>query len=68
MTDVTANTDTLYCANHPTIATSLRCNRCNKPICHKCAVLTPVGLLFARKWVMKGMSASGKTEPEAAAA
>ncbi len=43
MTDVTANTDTLYCANHPTVATSLRCNRCNKPICTKCAVLTPVG-------------------------
>jgi hypothetical protein len=49
MTDATtnapapANTDTLYCANHPTVATSLRCNRCNKPICHKCAVLTPVG-------------------------
>ena len=43
MTDATANTDTLFCANHPNIATSLRCNRCNKPICHKCAVLTPVG-------------------------
>ena len=43
MTDVTTNTDTLYCANHPSVATSLRCNRCNKPICHKCAVLTPVG-------------------------
>jgi hypothetical protein len=33
----------LYCANHPTVETSLRCNRCNKPICSKCAVLTPVG-------------------------
>src|SRR5579859_745784 len=47
MTDATTNahtdTDTLYCANHPTVATSLRCNKCNKPICHKCAVLTPVG-------------------------
>jgi len=47
MTDATANiptdTETLYCANHPTVATSLRCNKCNKPICHKCAVLTPVG-------------------------
>ena len=32
------------------------------------ALLSPVGLLFARKWVMKGMSASGKTEPEPAAA
>src|SRR5258708_39626000 len=47
MTDATTNiptdTETLYCANHPTVATSLRCNRCNKPICSKCAVLTPVG-------------------------
>ncbi len=43
MTEVTTNTDTLYCANHPSVTTSLRCNRCNKPICTKCAVLTPVG-------------------------
>ena len=44
MTDATTtDTDTLYCANHPNTATSLRCNRCNKPICTKCAVLTPVG-------------------------
>ena len=34
---------TLYCANHPSVATTLRCNRCEKPICSKCAVLTPVG-------------------------
>src|SRR5260370_19625291 len=47
MTDATTNiptdTETLYCANHPNVATSLRCNKCNKPICTKCAVLTPVG-------------------------
>ncbi len=35
--------DTLYCANHPQTETSLRCNKCNKPICTRCAVLTPVG-------------------------
>jgi hypothetical protein len=34
---------TLYCANHPNVETSLRCNNCNKPICPKCAVLTPTG-------------------------
>jgi hypothetical protein len=34
---------TLYCANHPDRETMLRCNRCNKPICYQCAVLTPVG-------------------------
>lgn len=33
----------LYCANHPDVETSLRCNRCEKPICIKCAVLTPTG-------------------------
>lgn len=33
----------LYCANHPTRETSLRCNRCEKPICTQCAVLTPTG-------------------------
>ena len=34
---------TLYCANHPDRETSLRCNRCEKPICVQCAVLTPTG-------------------------
>jgi hypothetical protein len=33
----------LYCANHPHIETTLRCSRCEKPICAKCAVLTPTG-------------------------
>jgi hypothetical protein len=33
----------LYCANHPNIETGLRCNQCEKPICPKCAVLTPTG-------------------------
>ena len=35
--------ETLYCANHPTRQTLLRCNRCEKPICSECAVLTPTG-------------------------
>ena len=34
---------TVYCVNHPQTPTTLRCNRCNKPICAKCAVLTPTG-------------------------
>jgi hypothetical protein len=33
----------VYCANHPGVETSLRCNRCGKPICSKCAVRTPTG-------------------------
>jgi hypothetical protein len=35
--------EVLYCANHPDVQTILRCNRCGKPICTRCAVLTPVG-------------------------
>jgi len=37
------STPTLYCANHPNVETTLRCNRCEKPICSKCAILTPTG-------------------------
>lgn len=33
----------MHCANHPDVETLLRCNRCDKPICVKCAVQTPVG-------------------------
>lgn len=33
----------LYCENHPNTETTLRCNRCDKPICAKCAVLTETG-------------------------
>ena len=35
--------DMLFCANHPSTETLLRCNKCGKPICMKCAVQTPVG-------------------------
>lgn len=46
---------TLYCANHPDRETSLRCNRCEKPICSSCAVLTPVG--YRCKECVKGQQA-----------
>jgi hypothetical protein len=36
---------TLYCANHPDVPTMLRCKRCEKPICAKCAVSTPTGYI-----------------------
>lgn len=36
-------TEPLYCANHPQTETTLRCNRCEKPICSKCAIHTPTG-------------------------
>ncbi len=32
-----------FCYRHPEVETGLRCNRCGKPICVKCAVRTPVG-------------------------
>ena len=41
--EVPADDGVLYCANHPTVETRLRCNRCGKPICTRCAVQTPVG-------------------------
>lgn len=37
------DTNTLYCYNHPNTETNLRCNNCERPICPKCAVLTPTG-------------------------
>ena len=40
---MTQTTETLYCYNHPTRETSLRCNNCNRPICASCAVRTPTG-------------------------
>ncbi len=33
----------LHCVNHPTVETYLRCNKCGRPICARCAVRTPVG-------------------------
>ena len=41
--DSSPNEEVVYCANHPDVETLLRCNRCGKPICLKCAQLTDVG-------------------------
>ena len=35
--------ETLYCYIHPNRPTTLRCNRCERPICAEDAVLTPTG-------------------------
>lgn len=32
-----------YCAVHPTVETALRCNKCGRYMCIKCAVKIPVG-------------------------
>ena len=33
----------MRCAFHPKVETLLRCSKCEKPICSRCAILTPVG-------------------------
>lgn len=38
-----ASPQNLYCYVHPDRETLLRCNRCERPICTSCAVLTPTG-------------------------
>ncbi|MCX6079039.1 MAG: hypothetical protein NTW32_05855 [Chloroflexi bacterium] len=40
---MTATSLPTYCANHPDVETMLRCNRCDKPICAKCAIKSPIG-------------------------
>ena len=35
--------ETLYCYIHPNRPTTLRCNRCNRPICTQDAIRTPTG-------------------------
>ena len=40
---MTEQTPITFCSNHPNTETSLRCNRCEKLICSKCAVQTPIG-------------------------
>ena len=37
------NEHALTCYIHPKVETQLRCNRCDKPICIKCATHTPTG-------------------------
>ena len=39
----TPETGLAYCYRHPDVETGLRCNRCGRPICPKCARRTPVG-------------------------
>lgn len=45
MTDHTHDdhNETAYCEKHPDREATLRCNRCNRRMCSKCAVHTPTG-------------------------
>ncbi len=38
-------TETLFCYAHPDRETSLRCRRCEKPMCVSCAQRTPTGYI-----------------------
>jgi len=42
-TEHTEESTKLYCTVHPNVETTLRCNRCGRPMCTRCAVKTPVG-------------------------
>jgi hypothetical protein len=35
--------ESMRCETHPDVETNLRCGKCDKPICPKCMVETPVG-------------------------
>ena len=35
--------DQEYCYRHPKVQTNLKCGRCLKPICTKCAIIGPAG-------------------------
>lgn len=39
------DTNAIYCYAHPTRETSLRCKRCDNPICTSCAVRIPTGYI-----------------------
>jgi len=51
--DVKTKAETLVCYNHPDRETMLRCNRCERPICTACAVLTETG--YRCKECVRGM-------------
>jgi hypothetical protein len=42
-TPAPASPEILFCTVHPTVQTALRCNKCGRPMCIKCARRTPVG-------------------------
>jgi hypothetical protein len=54
-----------YCAVHTTVETNLRCNKCGRLMCTKCAVRTPVG--YRCRECVKGQQAtfynSNKLDP-----
>ncbi len=43
--DIINNDEVLYCCNHPDRQTTIRCMKCNRPVCLECAVSTPKGYI-----------------------
>lgn len=43
MTETAPHLAPFQCATHPEVETYLRCGKCDKPICPRCMVQTPVG-------------------------
>ena len=43
ITKLQTPTDVTVCSWHPYVETGLRCNKCGRPICARCAKLTAVG-------------------------
>jgi len=39
----TTGSNPQYCYRHPSVETGLRCNRCERPICSRCAIHTETG-------------------------
>lgn len=58
-----ATEEVLYCTVHPDRETSLRCNKCGRPMCSQCAVLTPVG--YRCKECVKGIQDNYYTASQA---
>ena len=65
----TNETDVTYCSGHPDTPTRLRCSRCDRPICGRCAIPATVGqhcpwcVAEARKSAPKVRSAMAATAP-----
>lgn len=58
-TKTETQTGVLFCTNHPQVETTLRCNRCERPICARCARLTPTG--YRCKDCVRGMQKQFET-------
>jgi hypothetical protein len=52
---VISDIDEKKCTYHPNVLTRLRCSKCGKPICPRCAVETPVGFRCPECAAVRGL-------------